>query len=448
MDASGASSNRSSINAGDGDRFPEHKLIVPFTAAGEDRKKGSVAVGKSEKDERGIVFSSDSDLCHVFVKCLFPCLYQMFNCSSAGGGSQLRHKLLIAIQRMLHLSDSQLLKEVLAQHALSSNIAQLLAGATEDSRVASCAIQMCFVLMKKLPSIFSVCFTREGVMHEMQNIANLPINMELVNKDTGSMLKLGMTAPNSGSGQSRQSGMMPSLPPGLLELAQPQTSYTLQTPLSSTIDPALDPFEDAAMVNPFYRAYKSLQLNPLDAAQHSMSLSGDHPGSDSFLINSLLQGDYTAPMLGQLPPPPPDYRLSHAGLASLLPMASIPGTALGNRVPPGSIASSSGSASENNSPAENTRIASLYNTLVSSGKKDSSGGLSSSSSKKKKPAPMPTTAAPPTSSKRSRRTKSESNPPIPEHQVTPQGNYLTAGIPGRYSLQLNNFTICLYPTHA
>ena len=116
-------------------------------------------------------------------------------------------------------------------------------------------------------------------------------------------------------------GMMQHLPPGLLELTHPNSSnsYSLQPGNfvgggNESQGMSSEPFDESS-ANPFYRAYKSLQLNHhAESYQHSMGLHVDQTNPDAFLINSIIQGDYSASMLAsQLQAPPVDYRSASSG---------------------------------------------------------------------------------------------------------------------------------------
>src|SRR6185312_10492749 len=64
--------------------------------------------------------------------------------------------------------DEALLRQMLANLPISSHIASMLANA--DTKIRVSALQMCEVLMQKLPQVFAVYFLREGVIHQIDKL--------------------------------------------------------------------------------------------------------------------------------------------------------------------------------------------------------------------------------------------------------------------------------------
>ncbi|OCT81100.1 E3 ubiquitin-protein ligase TRIP12 isoform X2 [Xenopus laevis] len=143
------------------------------TARAIQRKPNPVAnantTGHSElkrDDARAQLMKEDPELAKSFIKTLFGVLYEVY---SSSAGPAVRHKCLRAILRIIYFADAELLKDVLKNHAVSSHIASMLS--SQDLKIVVGALQMAEILMQKLPDIFSVYFRREGVMHQVKNLA-------------------------------------------------------------------------------------------------------------------------------------------------------------------------------------------------------------------------------------------------------------------------------------
>ncbi|XP_077344670.1 E3 ubiquitin-protein ligase TRIP12 isoform X3 [Lithobates pipiens] len=117
-------------------------------------------------DARAQLMKEDPELAKSFIKTLFGVLYEVY---SSSAGPAVRHKCLRAILRIIYFADAELLKDVLKNHAVSSHIASMLS--SQDLKIVVRALQMAEILMQKLPDIFSVYFRREGVMHQVKNLA-------------------------------------------------------------------------------------------------------------------------------------------------------------------------------------------------------------------------------------------------------------------------------------
>ncbi|XP_015216681.1 E3 ubiquitin-protein ligase TRIP12 isoform X2 [Lepisosteus oculatus] len=119
-----------------------------------------------KEDARAQLMKEDPELAKCFIKTLFGVLYEVY---SSSAGPAVRHKCLRAILRIIYFADAELLKDVLKNHAVSSHIASMLS--SQDLKIVVGALQMAEILMQKLPDIFSVYFRREGVMHQVKNLA-------------------------------------------------------------------------------------------------------------------------------------------------------------------------------------------------------------------------------------------------------------------------------------
>ncbi|XP_026176060.1 E3 ubiquitin-protein ligase TRIP12 isoform X3 [Mastacembelus armatus] len=143
------------------------------TARGIQRKPNPLAnpnTGSHQEvrreDARAQLMKEDPELAKCFIKTLFGVLYEVY---SSSAGPAVRHKCLRAILRIIYFADAELLKDVLRNHAVSSHIASMLS--SQDLKIVVGSLQMAEILMQKLPDVFSVYFRREGVMHQVKNLA-------------------------------------------------------------------------------------------------------------------------------------------------------------------------------------------------------------------------------------------------------------------------------------
>lgn len=102
-----------------------------------------------------------------FIRTLFSVLYEVY---SSSAGPAVKHKCLRALLRMVYYASTDLLKEVLKNQVVSSHIAGMLA--SQDLRIVIGALQMASILMKRLPQVFGVHFHREGVLHQVRQLAD------------------------------------------------------------------------------------------------------------------------------------------------------------------------------------------------------------------------------------------------------------------------------------
>lgn len=94
-------------------------------------------------------------------------LYEVY---SSSAGPAVRYKCLKALLRMVYYASSELLKDVLKNQVVSSHIAGMMA--SSDLRIVVGALQMAEILMTKLPEEFGVHFRREGVLHQVNRLAD------------------------------------------------------------------------------------------------------------------------------------------------------------------------------------------------------------------------------------------------------------------------------------
>lgn len=102
-----------------------------------------------------------------FIRTLFSVLYEVY---SSSAGPAVKCKCLRALLRMVYYASTDLLKDVLKNQVVSSHIAGMLA--SQDLRIVIGALQMGSILMKRLPQVFGVHFHREGVLHQIRQLAD------------------------------------------------------------------------------------------------------------------------------------------------------------------------------------------------------------------------------------------------------------------------------------
>lgn len=124
------------------------------------------------RDARLACLREERGLAAEFIKSLFSVLYEVY---SSSAGPSVRFKCLRALLRMVYFASADLLREVLTNQMLSSHIAGMMA--SNDLRIVVGAMQMSEILMQKLPEIFGIHFRRDGVMHQINLLADpkLPI---------------------------------------------------------------------------------------------------------------------------------------------------------------------------------------------------------------------------------------------------------------------------------
>lgn len=135
------------------------------------------------RDARIACLKEERGLAAEFIKNLFSVLYEVY---SSSAGPSVRYKCLRALLRMVYFATADLLREVLRNQILSSHLAGMMA--SNDLRIVVGALQMSEILMQKLPDIFGVHFRRDGVLHQINLLADpsVPIcaNPSPKSKDT------------------------------------------------------------------------------------------------------------------------------------------------------------------------------------------------------------------------------------------------------------------------
>lgn len=136
------------------------------------------------RDARIACLKEERGLAAEFIKNLFSVLYEVY---SSSAGPSVRYKCLRALLRMVYFASADLLKDVLKNQLVSSHIAGMMA--SNDLRIVSGALQMAEILMQKLPEVFGVHFRREGVMHQINLLADpaIPICAAPSPKSSGAL---------------------------------------------------------------------------------------------------------------------------------------------------------------------------------------------------------------------------------------------------------------------
>ncbi|XP_067205522.1 E3 ubiquitin-protein ligase TRIP12 isoform X2 [Linepithema humile] len=150
-----------------------------------------------------------------FIRTLFSVLYEVY---SSSAGPAVKCKCLRALLRMVYYASTDLLKDVLKNQVVSSHIAGMLA--SQDLRIVIGALQMASILMKRLPQVFGVHFHREGVLHQVRQLADPEV-------------PLGVSPPKCPSGTS-----LPSPQPGPSNIP---LSSTAMLSSSSATSPVVSP---------------------------------------------------------------------------------------------------------------------------------------------------------------------------------------------------------------
>lgn len=148
-------------------------LIHPSVSSGMDNEGFSGMMNLStrppnaSRDARIACLKEERGLAAEFIKNLFSVLYEVY---SSSAGPSVRYKCLRALLRMVYFANADLLKDVLKNQLVSSHIAGMMA--SNDLRIVVGALQMAEILMQKLPDVFGLHFRREGVMHQINQLAD------------------------------------------------------------------------------------------------------------------------------------------------------------------------------------------------------------------------------------------------------------------------------------
>ncbi|KAH0952208.1 hypothetical protein HN011_000677 [Eciton burchellii] len=201
-----------------------------------------------------------------FIRTLFSVLYEVY---SSSAGPAVKCKCLRALLRMVYYASTDLLKDVLKNQVVSSHIAGMLA--SQDLRIVIGALQMASILMKRLPQVFGVHFHREGVLHQVRQLADPEV-------------PLGVSPPKCPSGTS-----LPSPQPGP---SNTPLSSTAMLSSSSATSPIVSPSSNGNIL--FGTIASSCQYKPNISASletHRTDLSGSVEESNTPQSAHLRIGD-------------------------------------------------------------------------------------------------------------------------------------------------------------
>ncbi|RZC38081.1 E3 ubiquitin-protein ligase TRIP12, partial [Asbolus verrucosus] len=214
------------INEDTGTSRPVQRRFTPTTAHNSASEPAHSAgrPNSASRDARVACLREERGLAAAFIRSLFSVLYEVY---SSSAGPAVRCKCLKALLRMVYYASPELLKDVLKNQVVSSHIAGMMA--SSDLRIVVGALQMAEILMNKLPEEFGVHFRREGVIHQINRLADPEI-------------PLGISPPKSSCSSTSFSSTLNESQPGT---SQPSSSSHiangsaasshLGTPLTSTV---------------------------------------------------------------------------------------------------------------------------------------------------------------------------------------------------------------------
>ena len=138
---------------------------LEMSSCSNDALDATTAKRANVADHRLEFLNKNPSLHAEFVRSLFAILYEVY---SSSAGPAIKHRCLRAILRMIYYTDADILNNVLKNLTISSHIASILA--SQDLKIIVCALQICEILMEKLPNVFSIYFHREGVIHQIDRL--------------------------------------------------------------------------------------------------------------------------------------------------------------------------------------------------------------------------------------------------------------------------------------
>jgi len=117
----------------------------------------------TEIDPRNLLVEEISN----FIRKLYPILYEICQTSA---GPTVTHRAFQSLLRMISSADDELLRELVCEKSISSQISSMLA--SKSSKLVVIALQMSEILLKKLPKIFDVEFVRQGVANQLDELSS------------------------------------------------------------------------------------------------------------------------------------------------------------------------------------------------------------------------------------------------------------------------------------
>ncbi|CAH1991222.1 unnamed protein product [Acanthoscelides obtectus] len=216
------------INEDTGTSRPVQRRFTPTSVqsspAEQSSQTGSGRPLSASRDARVACLREERGLAAAFIRSLFSVLYEVY---SSSAGPAVRWKCLRALLRMVYYASPELLRDVLKNQVVSSHIAGMMA--SSDLRIVVGALQMAEILITKLPEEFGVHFRREGVLHQINRLADPEV-------------PLGVSPPKSSCSSTSFSAALSESQPST---SQPSSSTTVptangsanlvSTPVSSTV---------------------------------------------------------------------------------------------------------------------------------------------------------------------------------------------------------------------
>lgn len=198
------------INEDTGTSRPVQRRFTPTSVQSSPAEPSQTSSRplSASRDARVACLREERGLAAAFIRSLFSVLYEVY---SSSAGPAVRCKCLKALLRMVYYASPELLKDVLKNQIVSSHIAGMMA--SSDLRIVVGALQMAEILMTKLPEEFGVHFRREGVLHQINRLADPEV-------------PLGVSPPKSSCSSTSFSSTLNESQPGT---SQPSSSTSLQT---------------------------------------------------------------------------------------------------------------------------------------------------------------------------------------------------------------------------
>ncbi|XP_055903063.1 E3 ubiquitin-protein ligase TRIP12 isoform X3 [Eupeodes corollae] len=154
----------------DGQDLSTNSTAIPKLGFDQSVKSSDMTIEFTKHENQKTAIKTqyeDCGLVSAFTKKLFNVLYEVY---SSSAGPNVRYKCLRAILRMVYYASPDLLKNILKKQLVSSHIAGMMA--SNDLRIVVGGLQMSEILMRKLPDIFGIHFRREGVLYQINQLAN------------------------------------------------------------------------------------------------------------------------------------------------------------------------------------------------------------------------------------------------------------------------------------
>ncbi|XP_048518529.1 E3 ubiquitin-protein ligase TRIP12 isoform X1 [Dendroctonus ponderosae] len=157
------------INEDTGTSRAVQRLFTPSSnkASTSEPAHSTNRPSSASRDARVACLRKERGLAAAFIRSLFCVLYEVY---SSSAGPAVRCKCLKALLRMVYYATPELLKDVLKNQVVSSHIAGMMA--STDLRIVVGSLQMAEILMNKLPEEFGTHFRREGVLHQVNRLAD------------------------------------------------------------------------------------------------------------------------------------------------------------------------------------------------------------------------------------------------------------------------------------